>query len=154
MIDPLISLAFAVSSAPGVYGLLLGSGISRAAAIPTGLEVIVDITRKLAAAMGEIADPDPAGWFRPKFNAEPNYSDLLNRLAKAPAERAALLRQYFESTEDERSRGLKVPTRAHRAIASLVAAGYLRVLCDDQFRPITRNGPNRGRRRAHGHQHC
>lgn len=133
MIDPLISLAFAVSNSPGVYALLLGSGISRAAAIPTGWEVVVDLTRKLAAAMGETADPDPAGWFRSKFDAEPNYSDLLNRLAKAPTERAALLRQHFEPTEEERSRGLKVPTKAHRAIASLAAAGYLRVLVTTNF---------------------
>jgi SIR2-like domain len=133
MIDPLISLAFAVSNSPGIYALLLGSGISRAAAIPTGWEVLVDLTRKLAAAMNETADPDPAGWFRSKFNAEPNYSDLLNKLAKLPTERAALLRQYFEPTEEERSRGLKVPTKAHRAIASLVAAGYLRVLVTTNF---------------------
>ena len=133
MIDPLISLAFAVSSGPGVYALLVGSGISRAAAIPTGWEVVVDLTRKLAAAMGETADPDPAGWFRSRFNAEPDYSDLLKRLAKAPTERAALLRQYFEPTEEERSRGLKVPTKAHRAIAALAAAGYLRVLVTTNF---------------------
>jgi hypothetical protein len=133
MIDPLISLAFAVSNGPGVYAVLLGSGISRAAAIPTGWEVIEDLTRKLAAAMGENADPDPAAWFRSKFNAEPSYSDLLNRLAKAPSERAALLRQYFEPNEEERSRGLKVPTKAHRAIASLAAAGYLRVLVTTNF---------------------
>lgn len=133
MIDPLISLAFAVSNGPGVYALLLGSGISRAAAIPTGWEVVVDLTRKLAATMDEAPDPDPVGWFRSKFNAEPNYSDLLNRLAKAPIERAALLRQYFEPTEEERSRGLKVATKAHRAIASLVAAGYLRVLVTTNF---------------------
>ena len=133
MIDPLISLAFAVSNGPGVYALLLGSGISRTAVIPTGWEVVVDLTKKLAAAMGETADPDPEGWFRSKFNVEPNYSDLLNRLAKAPTERAALLRQYFEPTEDERSRGLKVPTKAHRAIGSLVAAGYIRVLVTTNF---------------------
>jgi hypothetical protein len=83
--------------------------------------------------MGEAADPDPADWFRSKFNAEPNYSDLLNRLARTPSERAALLRQYFEPTEEDRSRGLKVPTKAHRAIASLVAAGYLRVLVTTNF---------------------
>jgi hypothetical protein len=88
---------------------------------------------KLAAVMGETADPDPAAWFRSKFNAEPNYSDLLNRLAKAPTERAALLRQYFEPTEEERSRELKVPTKAHQAIASLVAAGHLRVLVTTNF---------------------
>ncbi len=110
MIDPLISLAFAVSSGPGVDALVLGSGISRAFAIPTGWEVVVDFTRKLAAAMSETADPDPAGWFRSKFDAEPSYSGPLNRLAKAPTQRAALLRQYFEPTEEERSRGLPPAT--------------------------------------------
>jgi hypothetical protein len=40
VIDPLISLAFAIQSNKGVYALLLGSGVSRAAQIPTGWEIV------------------------------------------------------------------------------------------------------------------
>jgi hypothetical protein len=37
---------------PGVYAVLVGSGISRSAKIPTGWEVVLDLTRKLTASPG------------------------------------------------------------------------------------------------------
>lgn len=43
------------------------------------------------------------------------------------------MRAYFEPTEDEREQGLKLPTVAHRAIASLVARGYVRVILTTNF---------------------
>jgi hypothetical protein len=39
MIDPLHALAFSVYENPGVYCILLGSGVSRAAEMPTGWEI-------------------------------------------------------------------------------------------------------------------
>src|SRR5437879_2506745 len=53
MIDPLVSLAFSVHSSKGAYALLLGSGVSRAAGIPTGWEVVLDLIRKVAKLEGE-----------------------------------------------------------------------------------------------------
>lgn len=131
--NPELSLAFAVSSGPGVYALLLGSGISRAAQIPTGWEVVLDLVRKLAAAEGTDCEPDPAAWYREKHAAEPGYSELLDALAKTPAERQQILRGYFEPTEEERRQGAKAPTKAHRAIASLVASGHVRVILTTNF---------------------
>ena len=64
MIDPLLSLAFSVHAHPGAYALLLGSGVSRAAEIPTGWEVVLDLVRKLARLEGEDGGTDPAAWFR------------------------------------------------------------------------------------------
>jgi hypothetical protein len=55
-IDPAVSLALSVHAHKGVYALLVGSGISRSAGIPTGWEVVSDLTRKAAVASG---DPDP-----------------------------------------------------------------------------------------------
>ena len=133
MIDPMVSLAFAVYSNKGAYALLLGSGISRASGIPTGWEVVLDLVRKVAKLEGEDCEPDPADWFRKKHGAEPDYSKLLDGIAKTPAERQQLLRGYFEPTEDERSQGLKLPSAAHKAIAQLVAAGYLRVIITTNF---------------------
>jgi len=46
MIDPIISLAFSLHSTKGVYALLIGSGISRAAGIPTGREIVQDLILK------------------------------------------------------------------------------------------------------------
>lgn len=41
MIDPLYSLALSMESNPGIYALLLGSGVSRIAGIPTGWEIVL-----------------------------------------------------------------------------------------------------------------
>jgi hypothetical protein len=133
MIDPMVSLAFTVYANKGTYALLLGSGISRASGIPTGWDVVLDLLRKLAKLEGENCEPDPADWFREKHGAEPDYSKLLDEIAKTPAERQQLLRDYFEPTEDERGQGLKLPSIAHKAIAQLVAAGYLRVIITTNF---------------------
>lgn len=133
MIDPILSLSFSVHSKKGVYALMLGSGVSRAAEIPTGWEVVLDLVRKLAHLQGEDPEPEPVAWYGERFGTSPNYSDLLDQLAKTPAERNQLLRNYFEPTEDERERGAKVPTKAYKAIAELVANGYVRVIVTTNF---------------------
>jgi len=133
----MVSLAFTVYSNKGVYALLLGSGISRASGIPTGWEVVLDLIRKVAKLQGEDCEPDPAEWFRKKHGSEPDYSKLLDAIAKSPTERQQLLRGYFEPTEDERSQELKLPSAAHRAIARLAASGYLRVILTTNFDRLT-----------------
>jgi hypothetical protein len=115
----------------------LGSGISRASGIPTGWEVVLDLIRKVAMLVNENCEPDPADWFRKRHGMDPDYSVLLNEIAKTPTERQQLLRGYFEPTEEERSQGLKLPSAAHNAIAQLVAAGYLRVIITTNFDRLT-----------------
>ena len=124
----ILSLAFGMHSNKGAYALLLGSGVSRSAGIPTGWEVVLDLARKLAAMKGEDCEPDPVGWFQKTFDAEPDYDKLLNAVAKLPAERSQLLRGYFEPTNEEREQGLKVPTDAHKAIAKLILHGIVSAL--------------------------
>jgi len=41
--DPLTQLAFSIFENKGVYAVLLGSGLSRAAEIPTGWEITLDL---------------------------------------------------------------------------------------------------------------
>ena len=132
MIDPLLSLAFSVYSSKGVYALLLGSGVSRASGVPTGWEILEDLMRKLAHLEREKA-ADLHTWYRSRYEAEPNYSDILARLAPLPAERLKLLQAYFEPSDEERVEGRKLPTTAHRAIAELVAKGYVRVIVTTNF---------------------
>ena len=82
MIDPLVTFAHAVYSNKGVYAVLLGSGISRAAGIPTGWEITLELVRRIAKAEGVAEDiPDPAGWFQKTKGREPEYSALLDMLA-------------------------------------------------------------------------
>jgi hypothetical protein len=137
MIDPMVSLAFSVYSNKGVYALLLGSGISRASGIPTGWEVVIDLIRKVAKLEGGDCEPDPADWYRTKHSTEPDYSKLLDEIVKTPTERQQLLRRYFEPTDEERTQGQKHPTKAHRAIAHLVSAGYIRVIITTNFDRLT-----------------
>ena len=133
MINPVHSLAFSIQASPGVYAVLIGSGVSRAAKIPTGWEVTLDLIRKLAKLHGEKCEPDPERWYREKFEKGASYSNLLNELARTQAERQQLLRAYFEPTEEEREEGEKVPTAAHRAIAKLAAQGFIKVIITTNF---------------------
>lgn len=133
MIEPLTSLAFSVYSGKGVYALLLGSGLSSAAQIPTGWGITLDLIRKVAAMNGEDCGPTPADWFLKKFGKGPDYSVLLEALALTPAERTNALAEYFEATVEERESGKKIPTSAHRAVAQLVAKGYFRVIVTTNF---------------------
>jgi hypothetical protein len=133
VIDPLDSLTFSLHSNQGAYALLLGSGVSRAARIPTGWEVVEDLIRRLAAVRHEDCEPDPAAWFEKTSGRAPTYSALLGELAPLPLERQQLLRGYFEPSSAERERRLKLPTGAHRAVARLVAGGYVRVVLTTNF---------------------
>ena len=133
MIDPVHSLAFSIQANPGVYAVLVGSGVSRPAKIPTGREVTLDLIRKLANLYDETCDPNPEHWYLDKFEKEANYSDLLDELAKTPTERQQLLRVYWEPSDQEREEDEKQPTAAHRAIAALAARGFIRVILTTNF---------------------
>ncbi|MBI4494699.1 MAG: SIR2 family protein [Chloroflexi bacterium] len=130
--EPALRIALGLHSNPGAYALLLGSGVSTSAGVPTGWSIVLDLIRKLAAAAKENA-VDPAAWYRQTFGEEPDYSAVLSRLAKTQADRMSLLRRYFEPTEEDRAAGFKLPTKAHRAIARLVALGYIRVILTTNF---------------------
>ena len=133
MIDPVHSLAFSMQANPGVYAVLVGSGISRAAKIPTGWEITLDLVRKLAALHGEPCEPEPERWYQDKFDKEADYSDLLDALAKTRTERQQLLRPYWEPDDQEREDGAKRPTDAHQAIAALAARGFIKIIVTTNF---------------------
>ncbi len=134
MLDSLLSLALAVHSSKGVYALLLGSGVSQSAGVPTGWDVIVNLIGKLRLLRDQAeSSEDPEAWYRRTFNQEPDYSEILNAVTQTSAERLQLLRSFFEPTEQEREDGVKLPSAAHRAIASLMAKGYIRVVVTTNF---------------------
>lgn len=133
MTDQIANLALSLVSNPGAYVLVLGSGVSRAAGIPTGWEVVEMLIGRLAVADGEPLPSDPAGWYQGRTGSPPTYAALIEALAPRPAERAGLLTGFFEATATERDLGLKQPTRAHRAIAELVRLGIVRVIVTTNF---------------------
>lgn len=129
----MVSLAFSMHSNRGVYAVLLGSGVSRSSQIPTGWEIVMEFIRKVAKAQSDDCGADPAAWYHAKFGQQPDYGELLDMLAKTPNERQALLRGYFEPTDEEQDTRAKMPTRAHRAIAKLARAGYVRLIITTNF---------------------
>lgn len=131
--DPVLLLAYALHTSPGVYALLLGSGVSSAAGIPTGWAITLDLVRTLAHLEGDEPGADPAAWYRGRFGTALDYSDLLHRLAATPAERQAIIARYIEPSDVERAQGLKVPTHAHRSLARLTATGCLRIIITTNF---------------------
>jgi SIR2-like domain len=139
VIDPLNSLAFSVYENKAVYCLLLGSGVSRAAEIPTGWEITLDLVRRVAALEGVTDQVNWASWYKDAHGKEPGYSDLLDQLAATADERRSILHSYIEPNEDDSAVGKKMPTKAHRAIARLVQAGYVRVIFTTNFDRLTEN---------------
>ena len=129
----MVSLASSVHAGPLMFAVLVGSGVSRSAGVPSGDEVTVDLIRHLADAHRKDAGADPIAWYREHVGGEPDYSTIVAELARSPADRSRILSSYFEPTPEERQEGLKVPTRAHHAIAHLVAGGFVRVIITTNF---------------------
>ena len=137
--DPITQLAFSVYENRGVFAVLLGSGLSRSAEIPTGWEITLDLVRRVATAQGVEEQSDWAKWYREETGQEPNYSLLLEEIANSPDERRAILHRYIEPDEQDRAEGRKIPTKAHHAIAQLVRAGYVRVIATTNFDRLMEN---------------
>jgi len=135
----LTSIAFSVYSNKGVYALMLGSGISISSGIPTGWEIVLDLIRKLAVLNNENCDANEVNWFVEKYKEDPDYSTILSKLALQSTERVNLLKSYFEPTEAERENNLKEPTIAHKAIAQLIKAGYIKVVITTNFDRLLEN---------------
>jgi NAD-dependent SIR2 family protein deacetylase len=133
MIDPLLSLSFNLHAQRGTYALLIGSGISRSADIPTGWEVTLDLIGKLAHLQREACEGNEAPWYAEKYGKDPDYSEILSAVAPTSAAQQQLLKAYFEPTEEEREEGKKLPTAAHKAIAQLVGSGHIRVIVTTNF---------------------
>jgi len=130
-LDPFDALALSLHHSPGVCGILVGSGLSRAAGIPTGWEITLDLISRLAALEGITSHENWPAWFQGKYGKAPNYSEILDALATTPSERRAILHGYIEPQEGGEGR---VPTKAHHAIAALVRDGNVRGHPHNEFR--------------------
>lgn len=131
--DHLTRLSFSIYENRGVYALLIGSGLSRAAQIPTGWEITLDLIRRIAMAQGEEEQADWEAWYRKGTGKEPDYSELVGELGLSADERRSILHGYIEPTSEDRDEGRKLPTPAHYAIADLVKSGFVRVIITTNF---------------------
>ncbi|WEX10669.1 SIR2 family protein [Chelativorans sp. AA-79] len=132
MIDlpPFDALALSLHHSPGVHAMLLGSGLSRSAGIPTGWEITLDLIRRLGALDGLTDVNDWPKWYFEKYGKAPNYFEILDSLASTQAERRLILQSYIDAASGEEARQ---PTKAHHSIARLVAAGKVKVLITTNF---------------------
>lgn len=134
-------VAAGVQAKPGVYALLLGSGVSTGAGIPTGWGIVQELVRRAAAAhdpgdsgAADAAAADPEAWWAAHGDGQPlGYSNLLGALAPMPAARQHLLAGFFEPGDADAEAGSKVPSAAHRAIAQLARRGLVRVIVTTNF---------------------
>lgn len=140
--DPLTQIAFSIYENRGVYALLVGSGLSRAAAIPTAWEITEDLIRRVAISQGESEQIDWVSWYRERSGKDPDYSELVEELGDSPEERRSILESYIEPSDEERAENLKIPTPAHQAIAELVAQRYIRVIVTTNFDRLIENALN------------
>lgn len=136
-LSPLAMLATSMQAQPGVYALLLGSGVSTGAGVPTGWGVVTELVRRIAAVEDpesiEDAASDPEKWWHDHHGEPLGYSSLLEALAPTPATRQGLLASFFEPSDEEREEGVKTPSKGHLAIAELVKRGSVKVIVTTNF---------------------
>ena len=55
-------MSFALRSNPGAYAVLVGSGVSVGAAIPSVCQMVLDLNSKAAKVVGENPEDDMPSW--------------------------------------------------------------------------------------------
>jgi hypothetical protein len=133
------SVAYSMYSNKGAFALLLGSGVSRSAGVPSKQEIALDLIRQIAVIENSSCEPDPMAWFVKQFGEKPDYSNVLEFLTGTKTERTNILRKYIEPNETDRENGLKRPTLAHQMIAQLVGKGYVKVIVTTTLDRLTEN---------------
>ncbi len=90
----------------------------------------MNLISRLAALESVTESEDWEEWYRVKYNKEPSYSEILDTLASTQSERRAVLESFIATDDDGEPRK---PTKAHHAIAQLVASGSVRVVITTNF---------------------
>ena len=134
-IDYRVALAGGLFDSPGVYAVLVGSGMSSDAGIPTGWKVAQELVRRVARDHRVDIDETglkPEEWWAQQGYGELSYSNLVEGLASTELARRDLLRGFFEPTPDNAIE----PTPAHRSLAQLCAMGLVKVIITTNFDPL------------------
>jgi hypothetical protein len=145
-IDPFVVLAASLHYDRGVYAVLVGSGVSTAAGIPTGWDLTRELALLEARHQGEHVPDNVEAWWAANKAVPLGYSSVVEAIASTLGQRQALLRSVIEPSADEIRAGLKVPGAAHYALAELVWRGYVRVIVTTNFdRPALISIPPAGK---------
>lgn len=134
--DEVIPVALALHNSPRRYALLVGSGISQAAGIPTAEDITDDLIRQIAGK--EIkSGQTPQDWYKETHEGKsPTFSRLLDEVARSDEDRKAILSHCFEP-DDAPGKPRKIgPTSAHLTIARLVRDGIISMIITTNFDPL------------------
>jgi SIR2-like domain len=128
VLDPIVSLSVAVAEAPGSYAVLLGSGASRDAGVPTGGEVFwlaVEDLYRLERRESETPSRDVLKAFLTELDGgEWTYSRILQELTPDAATRRDYLAKHFEGRQ---------PAATHELLAGLAADELIRIFVTTNF---------------------
>lgn len=127
-VDPITSAAFALCSRPGAYAVLVGSGVSSAAGVPNGWQVLERLVGEVASLENSDAGVEPMDWFREQFGVKSTYSGVVEALGVTEAERQALIVRALYGED-----GPPDPTPGHRALARLASGGWIRIILTTNF---------------------
>ena len=135
-LSPFDALALSLHHSPGHHAILVGSGLSRAAQIPTGWDITLALVERLAALEKVTGEADWEKWYLTRYGKGPSYSEILDTLALTAAERRNILQSFIDPAEGD---DFRKPTRAHQAIAQLAASGIVRVVITTNFDRLIEN---------------
>ena len=101
-IEKLTTLSLSIYSNKGAYALLLGSGISRKAHIPTGWEVEERLIEQIAATQNVSEANDWHQWYLKQYGKHANYSELLGEMVKTSTERVRLMQKFLNRQQKKK----------------------------------------------------
>jgi len=128
--DEIIPIAFALNNSRRRYALLVGSGISQDAGIPTASEITDDLIQQIAGKQIKRGQK-PQDWYKDRHKGkEPTFASLFEEIAPSEKDRAGILNQFFEPDKKIE------PTEAHLCIARLVKDGIINVIITTNFDPL------------------
>jgi hypothetical protein len=133
LVDPFVVLAASLHYDRGAYAVLVGSGMSTTAGIPTGWDLTTQLAELEARHQDGRVPDDIEAWWAANKPSPLGYSSVVEAIAPTLGQRQALLRSVIEPSAGEISAGLKVPGAAHHALAELVGRGYVRVIVTTNF---------------------
>lgn len=126
-LDPIVQLAVGIATSPGSYAVLVGSGVSLEANVPTG-EQVLRATKELLYSAANPSEPvDDARletWLNEAGLADATYSTLLEQALPGEQSRRDYLASFFEGTS---------PGPSHQALALLAADELVRVFITTNF---------------------
>ena len=126
-IDSMSALTSSMHASPGLYAVLVGSGISRSAGQPGAWEILGKLITSYATAQGvdlEPSDASPFDWWYQKMGVLPDYSNVLEQLEPTRGGRQNRLATHFQHA---------APSSAHQDLAGLCHSGKVQVVITTNF---------------------